>query len=126
MVMQSHGQTWWQSVQPMQRGRSIVQTWKTTSWRGPGMRWMQSTGQTVMHASQPVHMSSSRRARTLGSFFLAIIRRPLKRTLQHHRRPKRATLDANVHFAALELYLAVLERKERVVVPDADIEAGLK
>ena len=26
--MQSHGQTWWHSVQPMQRGRSIVQTWK--------------------------------------------------------------------------------------------------
>jgi hypothetical protein len=33
---------------------------------------MQSTGQTVMHASQPVHMSSSSRAKTLGSFFFAI------------------------------------------------------
>ena len=40
--------------------------------RGPGIVLMQSTGQTIMHASQPVHMSSSSRARTLGSFFLAI------------------------------------------------------
>src|SRR4051812_22927381 len=72
IVMQSHGQTWWHSVQPMQRGRSIVQTWNADSWRGPGIMLMQSTGQTVMHASQPVHMSSSSRASTLGSFFLAI------------------------------------------------------
>src|SRR5688572_6512701 len=33
---------------------------------------MQSTGQTTRQASQPVHMSSSRSARTSGSFFLAI------------------------------------------------------
>src|SRR5690349_8870416 len=72
IVMQSHGQTWWHSVQPMQRGRSIVQTWNASSCRGPGMTLMQSTGQTLMHASQPVHMSSSSRARVLGSFFLAI------------------------------------------------------
>ena len=26
IVMQSHGQTWWHKVQPMQRGRSMVQT----------------------------------------------------------------------------------------------------
>src|SRR3954454_21232095 len=70
--MQSHGQTWWHSVQPMQRGRSIVQTWNTFSWRWPGMTLMQSTGQTVMHASHPVHMSSSSKARTFGSFFFAI------------------------------------------------------
>src|SRR3954454_4520452 len=70
--MQSHGQTWWHSVQPMQRGRSIVQTWKTFSWRWPGMTLMQSTGQTVMHASHPVHMSSSSKARTFGSFFFAM------------------------------------------------------
>src|SRR4029453_17442838 len=38
---------------------------------------MQSTGQTVMHASQPVHMSSSSNASTLGSFFLAIKRPPI-------------------------------------------------
>src|SRR5207248_4399910 len=72
MVMQSHGQTWWHSVQPMQRGRSMVQTWKAASWRGPGIVLMQSTGQTTRHASQPVHMSSSSKARTLGSFFFAI------------------------------------------------------
>ena len=70
--MQSHGQTWWQSVQPMQRGRSMVQVWKDASCRGPGTVLMQSTGQTTKQASQPVHMSSSSRASTLGSFFLAI------------------------------------------------------
>src|SRR4051812_41049656 len=32
---------------------------------------MQSTGQTDKQASQPVHMSSSSRASTFGSFFLA-------------------------------------------------------
>src|SRR5437879_5676356 len=74
MVMQSQGQTWWQSVQPMQRGRSMVQTWKEASWRWPGTMLMQSTGQTTRQASQPVHMSSSRRASVLGSFFLAMSR----------------------------------------------------
>ena len=33
---------------------------------------MQSTGQITRHASHPVHMSSSSRAKTLGSFFFAI------------------------------------------------------
>src|SRR3954464_11651258 len=72
IVMQSHGHIWWQSVQPMHRGRSMVQTWCTLSWRGPGTVLMQSTGQTTRHASQPVHMSSSSKARTLGSFFFAM------------------------------------------------------
>ena len=31
IVMQSQGHTWWQSVQPIQRGRSIVHTWWTCS-----------------------------------------------------------------------------------------------
>src|SRR4051812_7414163 len=70
--MQSQGQTWWQSVQPMHRGRSIVHTWNESSCRGPGMMLMQSTGQTDMHASQPVHISSSRSARVFGSFFFAM------------------------------------------------------
>src|SRR3954468_3153928 len=95
------------------------------------MIWMQSTGQTVMQASQPVHMSSSRRARTFGSFFFAIFesRRPLKWTLRallHHRRPDRSTLDANVDFAALELHLAILEGKEGVVMADTHVESRLK
>src|SRR5947207_7339399 len=36
------------------------------------MMLMQSTGQTTMQASQPVHMSSSSNASVFGSFFLAI------------------------------------------------------
>src|SRR5687768_7098962 len=125
MVMQSQGQTWWQSVHPMHRGRSMVQTWNTPSWRGPGIVLMQSTGQTVMQASQPVHMSSSRRARTLGSFFLAMMPARAKMPVLHdHRRAGRSTLDADVDFAALELDLAVFESKEGVVAADADVEAG--
>src|SRR5947209_20103149 len=55
---------------------------------------MQSTGQTTRQASQPVHMSSSRRARVLGSFFLAMGRVILGVEVRGRKRESQACLRA--------------------------------
>ena len=55
MVIVSQGQIFGQSPHPMQRSRSISTSLNNPGFSAPGTGSMQSTGQTVRQASQPVH-----------------------------------------------------------------------
>src|SRR5258705_5268400 len=54
MSMVSQGQSRAQMVHPVQRSQSTRQMGLSSGWAGLGILTIQSTGQTVMQASQPV------------------------------------------------------------------------
>src|SRR5436309_12362539 len=66
MSMVSHGQSRAQMVQPVHRSQSTRQMGFMSGAAGLGILTMQSTGQTVMHASQPVQPFSLMIALGLG------------------------------------------------------------
>ena len=57
MVIASQGQIFSHRKQPMHLGWSMVQVRPTPGSSGPGTVSIQSTGQTAIHASQPVQLS---------------------------------------------------------------------